>query len=225
MANQAPVYMIVGTAHYQADSAINLAKNLSLSLNQDSFICVSASDRTSIYSGLETWRKSKLENGFSRLLLLRDLHKLDESNIKNLDFIFEVTDSYRRVRAMTVMLMSDYFDDNDSTEWTQNEWRDHVMTRFHSTEKRFNGVAFTGRIRKFLIASRQSNKEDFVAAEPSSSVCNRFHTIIDKSQKEKTLTTASTGVKFSIDVVYSILALMLIPVLYCNWIILLKRLA
>lgn len=219
MANQAPVYMIIGSTHYQADSAISLAKNLSLSLSNDSFLCASALDRASVHFGLDAWRRSKEETGFSKLLLLRDLHRLDESNIKNLDFIFEVTDSYRRLKGLTVMLMSNYFDDNeDNRDWTQNEWRDHAMTRFHSTEKSFNGVAFTGRIRKFLIGSRDSRDSDFI------SVCDRFQTIIDSSNKEEKLKKAVAGVKFSIETVYSLMAVMLIPLLYCHYIILLKRL-
>lgn len=118
--------------------------------------CVQAEDASTISGFLSIAKKESN----TKLLILDNFQHLNENNIRNLDFIFRLSDHSREIDNLDLYLLADKSFFNDSCiaenksklkQGDETIWRSYLSQRFHSYSRSFNGIAFSGRIQHFGI--------------------------------------------------------------------------
>lgn len=113
--------------------------------------CLHADDLDSIKDFVEKCKKVQRER---KLLVLDNLQYVNEENIRNLDFIFRLSDHNRIIHNLDLFLSSDksLFSDSDETiPSNEGMWRTYLAGKFTNNVHNFNGIAFSGRIQQFHI--------------------------------------------------------------------------
>lgn len=144
-----------------------IAKSIAKSERSNQYrsqFCLHADDISAIKSYVDNSKKD-IE---PKLLILDNLHLLGDLNMRNLDFIFRLSDHHREINNLDIFLVVDnhFFDSgndnilNESIFRSKDEivWRTYLSQRFNSKTSNFNGIAFSGRVQTFYI-------QDSVSAE------------------------------------------------------------
>lgn len=203
------IYFVVGDDGYQATTFRQLLAADSR-VAHGSFQCFGMEERKAIHNYVKGLKFSKLEQ--QKYLLFTNLHLIEESNIRQLDFVFRLADHNTPIKNLNLVFIADSrtFEPLETYPTKISHWREMIAKRFQSTEKHFNGIAFSGRISSIYVDPRISSHSSFQVSE---TVCSAT-----KLQFNQEYNSAG------MDQVYTILGLFLIPLLLCHIAIYRRRL-
>lgn len=86
-----------------------------------------------------------------KLVVLNDVHLIDDSNRKSLDLIFRFTDNSGEYKNTILVLFHESSVSSDSSAFTDASWKQHLTKFFNSDSMYINGQALTGRITRAAI--------------------------------------------------------------------------
>lgn len=174
------IYLISGDVHFAYQTTLNVTNFFRIPT--DDIVCTSARDEKRIKTFLRALKSEKaIFQQNLKLLLLDGIEELDDSNIRNLDFLFQLTDRSSDLTSLIVVLIirnstslfspglvtsSPDVNIRTSTVDSLSRWKMHFADYMTHPEVNFNGIGLSGRITRYSMQSildKDHLKEEYLS--------------------------------------------------------------